>query len=405
MEITRDYVQEESVNLIKEHENVLLKWGTGIGKTLAFLKMQEEIKPAKVYIIVAETAHIKNWKDEYIKHDKEALLENVEIFCYASLKKYANTEVDMICLDEGHHIMSDARLSYLDSIISSKIIILSATFKTGQIDILTRVIGPIKTHTVTLRSAIENNMLPEPTVYLIPLRFPEGMTSVNFTRGNSKKRVKLDCTYSNRNTYIFNKKDYENIDLTIHCTHRQKNTYLDDMIAFYKKRYFATRQIFFKNKWLQLGSERKRYLAESKTQYVQTLLNKVTDKRFICFTGSIEQANYLSSNTNVIHSKIKDSLSIINSFNNGIINHLFVVDMLREGQNLNNIEVGIIVQLDGDVGPYIQKMGRVMRAENPLIFVFYFKDSRDTEYLENILEEIKEDHIKYIDDLQNFNLN
>lgn len=145
-----------------------------------------------------------------------------------------------------------------------------------------------------------------------------------------------------------------------------------------------------------LGSERKRFLANLKTEIVKNLINKIKDKRYICFTGSIEQANYLSKNVNVIHSQVKDSDSIINSFNNGNINHLYVVDMLREGQNLNNVEVGIIVQLDGEIGRFIQKSGRIMRAKNPEIFVLYFKNSRDEGYLENLKNEINKDYIRVI---------
>ena len=75
--------------------------------------------------------------------------------------------------------------------------------------------------------------------------------------------------------------------------------------------------------------------------------------------------------------------------------------MLREGQNLNNVEVGIIVQLDGQIGTFIQKSGRIMRAKNPEIFVLYFKNSRDEGYLENIKDEINKDYIRVIN-LENF---
>ena len=227
---------------------------------------------------------------------------------------------------------------------------------------------------------------------------------VEFTRGISKKRKTVVCDYKDRFFFIKDKVKYPDLTLQLRCTHKEKNEYLDSMIEFYKKRFFITQQIFFKNKWLLTGSERKRFLAETKTEFVKKLLNKIGNKRFICFTGSIEQSTILSNNKNVIHSKVKDSINIIDSFNNAKINHLFVVEMLKEGQNLNNIEVGIIVQLDGDSGPFIQKAGRVMRAKNPVIFILYYKNTRDEEYLDKIREEINPDHIKVLTDLTKLKL-
>ena len=403
--ITRDIVQQQSVDLINNYNNVILKWGTGTGKSLAFIKIQKDLKPKKVYIIVAEVAHIKNWQDEYKKHNAIDLLNNVEIFCYASLKKYINTEVDMICFDEGHHLITDKRLEYISTIKSTKYVLLSATFKKRQREILEANLGIFKEHSITLKQSIENNILPEPTIYLIPLQFAnQEYTTIELFRGLKAKRKIVNCSYENRWQFLKDKHNYPNLHLIMKCTLKQRNEHLDSTIEYYKRKYFTTQQIAFKNKWLLLGSERKRFLAEIKTNIVKQLLKQINNKRFICFTGSIEQANILSNNTNVIHSKVKDSQDIIESFNQQLISHLFVVDMLKEGQNLNNIEVGVIVQLDGDTGPFIQKAGRVMRAENPIIFIFYYKNTRDEEYLNNILTEIDKEHIKIIDNINTFKL-
>ena len=70
--------------------------------------------------------------------------------------------------------------------------------------------------------------------------------------------------------------------------------------------------------------------------------------------------------------------------------------MLKEGSNLSNIEIGVMIQLDGNEGSFIQKSGRIMRAENPVIFLFYFKNTKDEEYLENVLREVNPEHVKVI---------
>lgn len=398
--MNRDELQNEAMKLASTNNRLLLKWATGVGKSLGFMLIQEILKPKLTYIVVSEKPHINNWIEDYKKHNKEHLLKNVKIFCYASLKKYSNTKVDLMCLDEAHHATSDIRISFLESIEVINIVALSATIRTDQLNILNK-LGKFYEYHINLNNAIDNKILPTPIINLIPLDFPKGLTSINFTRGDSKKRIIKKCEFKDRFKYISDKKNYPNLNLEIICTYKEKNEHLTKLVEFYKKKYFITKNKIWQNKWLLLGSERKRFLANLKTEIVKIIINKVKNKRYICFTGSIEQANYLSKNVNVIHSQIKDSDSIINSFNNGNINHLYVVDMLREGQNLNNVEVGIIVQLDGQIGTFIQKSGRIMRAKNPEIFVLYFKNSRDEGYLENLKDEINKDYIRVIN-LENF---
>ena len=58
------------------------------------------------------------------------------------------------------------------------------------------------------------------------------------------------------------------------------------------------------------------------------------------------------------------------------INNIFAVGMLQEGQNLVNIEAGIIIQLDGKERSFIQKFGRSLRAEDPVQYIFYYKNTK-----------------------------
>ena len=88
--MTRDEIQSRAVNLISLHDRLLLSWATGTGKTLGFIKIQEFLQAQETWIVVAEVAHIKNWEDEYRKHNKEHLLSKTRIFCYASLKNNLN---------------------------------------------------------------------------------------------------------------------------------------------------------------------------------------------------------------------------------------------------------------------------------------------------------------------------
>ena len=149
--------------------------------------------------------------------------------------------------------------------------------------------------------------------------------------------------------------------------------------------------------WLQWGTKRKRFLGELKTREAEELCIKLNKegKRFICFCSSITQAEFLGGE-NCIHSKKKDVEEVISTFNSGKTNSIFAVGMLQEGQNLTNIQAGIIVQLDGEERGFIQKFGRSLRAEDPVQYILYYKNTRDEEYLQKALENINKDYVQEI---------
>jgi superfamily II DNA or RNA helicase len=116
----------------------------------------------------------------------------------------------------------------------------------------------------------------------------------------------------------------------------------------------------------------------------------------ICFCASIEQANELGGNGNIVHSKVKDVDAIIENFQTGRIDSLYCVEMLKEGMNLNDINAGVIIQLDGTELPFIQKMGRILRSKQPVVHIVYYKNTRDEEYLNNILESVDRKYIEFV---------
>ena len=389
--MTREELTKTIVELGENNNRIILSWPTGLGKSFGSLQLAKLWKPKKVLLVVAEVPHKDNWKAEIYKFStlySYNLLEkaDVTIICYASLHKYAD-KYDMIIFDEAHHMFTDRRLDYIKEYKTDKIVLLSATLSVDQIFRANALFGKFKLSDISLQEVIENEILPTPKIKLIPLELDNTIYNEEFVQewGNSKNKVTISCLYNDRWKYIKNKKSYPNVTLIIKCTKRQKYYLISEQFDYYKTLYLRTRKEFIKTKWLQLGSQRKRFLGEIKTNYVKKLLKEVKDKRFICFCSSIEQAKLLGEN-NAIHSERKDSLELIQKFNNFKINSLFAVGMLQEGQNLESIEVGIIIQLDGTERPFIQKLGRVLRAKDPVQYIFYFKNTRDEEYLDKVLE-------------------
>lgn len=405
--MSREELQSQSLQLVKNHSRVALQWCTGLGKSKAAIQaanyLAEQKEDLKVLLVVAEVAHKSNWEDEFTRWNYK--VPNTIIECYASLKKYRDTEWDLIIFDEAHHLGSDLRIDVLTSISAKNIILLSATLPDQTMQSITGIFGEFAVSRVTLKQAIEWGALPKPKVFLVPLNLDSTYSNCIITEewGRKEKRVTYKCKFNERWEYLRNKTKYPNITLEISCTQQQKYDYLTEQFEYWRSQFFRTRQEFTRNKWLQVGSKRKRFLGECKTDATRLLLHKLQDRRLICFCSSIEQAELLGGK-NAIHSKRDDSLDVIGSFNTKQIDSLFAVGMLQEGQNLTDIEAGIIVQLDGQERAFVQKFGRSLRADAPIQFIFYYKDTRDVDYLDNVLEGIDLEYIIEVDNLIDFEI-
>ena len=105
------------------------------------------------------------------------------------------------------------------------------------------------------------------------------------------------------------------------------------------------------------------------------------------------------SNGLSIHSKLgkKARELLISNFNEGISNKLFATGMLKEGMNLNNIEVGVIIQLDNNLRSFSQQLGRSLRAILPKQYILYVKDTQDANYVTTALENFNMDYVKFVE--------
>ena len=387
-EESRQLIKSKCEELFDSGHNLVLEHCTGLGKSYSAINLQARMNSQKTFICVAEIAHIQNWKDEYIKHGYEHLLESTEIFCYASLKKYANKACDLLIMDEAHHAFGELKSQLLMSLKVNRAIALSATITDEHKYLFNDIFKNMAIYTITMEEAIEMEILPKPKVYLIGLELNNSNKSetINFKRGKNIKEI--HCDYLQRNTYIYAKSKYPTLNLIIHCTQKEKYDYIDaeyNRAAMYKR-----------TGWLRYGGVRKKYLSDCKTDKIKEICKTLQEdgKRFICFCGSIEQAEEVNS-INCIHSK-KESTKIINAFNLKQIDSIYAVKNLVEGMNLTDIQAAIVGQLDGTERPFIQMCGRSLRAEFPEVYVLYFKNTKDMDYLENVTNSIPQEYLIYL---------
>ena len=389
-------LQQKEFNTLKGRQRVLLQWATGCGKskmaidlinyTVGMLPFDHTYK---ILFVVAERAHINNWKQEWKKWHLSSKATS-EIVCYNSLHK-VDKEYDVIVFDEAHHMFTEKRLGIIETLKASYIYLLSATLSANKKAKAESIFGKFTTSTITLNGAIQNSILPDPKVYVVAMELDDKRIKeeIRINKANESSPV---VDWENRGKYIYKKKP-----CIIRCTERQKYLYYTDLMDYWKQRYELSRNQFHHNIWVNLGSQRKRFLGELKTEAVYRLTDRLAYKRYVCFCASIAQATMLSNNA--ISSKKGDRKNqyIINSFNSKRINNIYAVGMITEGMNLTDIQVGIITQLDGKERLFIQKFGRAMRAEDPVAFIFYYKNTQDENYLKKALENIDPKFVKYTD--------
>ena len=397
--LTKENIQAEAISTLEKDKRLILQWATGVGKGYTAVRAIQQLKPSSVLIVVAETAHKKNWAEEFkLAGGVDKLDTSITVECYASLKNYENTYWDLIIFDEAHHLGSEKRLDILSTLKANRVLVLSATLSDPDLlYCLKLTFGEFKCSVITIQQAIDNHLLPEPKIYLIPLNldYLNKNQIIEETWGISAKRKTYECTMKERWNYIKNKKTlYPNVKLIIHCSAYEKYNYLTEQMDFWMKKFYTTRNEAFKAKALNYGSQRKILMGESKTEVVKRLLETLEGKKYICFCTNISQAEVLGG-ANAIHSEKKSSnQAIIDSFNEGSINSLFAVGMLQEGQNLKGIQAGVIVQLDGKERAFIQKFGRSMRAEDPIQYIFYYRYTQDEKWMKKVLEGIDPNFIK-----------
>ena len=362
--------RNELHNLVTTHNDnkLLLEVATGFGKTLAAILFIEK-NLGLWNIVVAETAHITTWRNEFIKHGKQYLLDNVKIFCYASLHKHLDG--NNYVFDEVHHVFSIKRLALLKKINLSKVIALSATVNNFQKAKLTEAIGNYTTIKVTLSEAIDEGVLPEPMVYFVGVNLDDNWANCKYEFGKTKH-------------IMLTEKDWYD---------KQSN-----YVASLKEDFFNSYDPNVKLRWLMAANKRKKFLATTKTRYARILLQRLTNKRLILFAGSIPQAESLMPKF-TIHSKNSKEVndSRFNDFINKKSDKIAAVGKLKEGVNLPELDCAVIVQLDNSVRYYTQILGRSLRSTNPVCYILYVKNTRDVEFTSNVLEGFNMDYVKFVE--------
>lgn len=277
----------------------------------------------KLLLVVNRNVHKENWSEEIKKWWSNCKAEIV-MTTYVSLPKYAG-KYDCAIFDECHHLSERCREALCNFDIKHSVL-LSATVSAKLKDELVEIFDDLVSYKKDLRDVIEDNILPDPKVFLLPLNLRADLPTEVIWKNPKAKGKLIETSWAMRWSYMRQKVS----PVKIYCTQRQYITDLDNQIDYWKNRYFRTKNEIAKNKWLRLCGDRLKWLSDKKTPYVQQILLHLGKHRTLIFCNNIEQTEMLGEYC--INSKNKDSVNNLKLFNEHKIDHITACNMLNEGK-------------------------------------------------------------------------
>ncbi len=360
--MTRQELQSNIAGVLYKERRVMCEWATGTGKSQVALNFLRDHPGLTCLILVPEQNNIGNWVAEFEKFGVSQ--DGVTIACYASFKKYLDTLWDLLVFDEAPHIDTDIRRAICSTVKGTWVLALGAVISQDEKTALENAYGKFRYSTISLEHAIRNGFLPTPKVNVCHI---------------SLDRLKHTYWYYGRK-----------------ITAKEMYTMLERNVEYTKNIFLKYPNLKNRQKMLRAGNDRKRFLGDVKEDAVRFICNGLQNKnrRFLCFCSSIKQAESLGGDR-AFTSKTPASAHLLDKFNGLEINSLFVVGKLIEGQNLNEIEHGVITQLGGTERITVQSIGRIMRSKNPVVWIPVFDGTKDESFLRGVTDNIPDTYISH----------
>lgn len=389
--MTREEYSNEILKLSDGNKQLMLHLPTSFGKSklaIDIIKrhLSDKILGCNVLIVIPKLVLIDNWKKEMEKWEFPQHI-NVVFTTYISFPKHAAEFWDMIILDEAHHFTENCE-NAAESFHYNRILAMSATIPKEPRWRLRAAFNRLYEYKVSAREAIDNNILPDPKVLLIPMMLDNYHIDQTLVIRKSKGGTPIKLNFQQRGQAFH----YPTKRVEISCTQQQYYNYITAEIDRLKKSYFQSQEQFRKNRWLMSCKQRLDWMTTLKEDFVLEMLKMLDDYRTLTFCTFIEQTKRLGDYPINSEDK-KQSAKNLADFNAGIISHITSAAILNEGVNLANCQVGIYANIGASKVVECQRLGRILRHNNPLIIIPFFTGTREEELVDKMLANYNPDLI------------
>lgn len=328
---------------------------TGSGKSKIFVNIVSKQKKPWLLVVPTEKLRDKNWLEEFEKWKKLSIYNKyVTTCCYASLKNVDLTSFYGVCLDEVHNITINNVQPFKLHHERLNILALTATPPRDEEKkhILFNMLKCNIIYELSLKQAIDIGIVAPLRIFIHEMELDR--------RLNIKKKTK-----SGSNFFVSEYNNYHWINKLIEG-----------------KQYPSQTDYLMRARFV--------YNSATKTDYARRLLDKIPKgKRILVFSQSIRQIESIIKE--VYHSKVNDNN--YNLFVEEKIERLGVVEALNEGENIKNLDIGVIIQCNSNPKNLFQRIGRIIRKREGHIaevHVLVLKGTVDEKWVNSILFEYED---------------
>jgi superfamily II DNA or RNA helicase len=361
---TKDKIQTEALAAIGDQQKAGIAVSMGVGKTLLGLKhMAKFYHDNARYLVVAPRKKIFNsWKEDAVKFGHGLIMEHVEFVTYRSLTKQ-DYDFDVIYLDECHSLKeSHKEWLYGFEASGGKILGLTGTYpiyKNTEKGRMCNYYCP-KVYEYTTDEAVDADILNDYKIFIHQLYLDGAPTIPVQVKGKPSFMTSEVKSYNYWNGRV----DGANNPKMQQITRIQR---MKALMGF-----------------------------PSKERYVAKMLSRVTKKTLV-FANTQDQADRLCKHT--VHSKNKVSDQNLQLFKDGDIQILGAVEQLSEGQNIPELESGIIMHAYANNKKAAQKIGRFLRLnpdQEAQVHILCYVNSIDKDWVTSALQAFDQSKIKWI---------
>lgn len=358
----RDY-QNEALErwLIQKKGTIILP--TGSGKTILAIKIIEKIN-SPTFIVVPTLDLVNQWKEELEKAfalkigeftGKKKNIQPITISTYNSAfinATFLGNKFKLIIFDEVHHLPSESFKQIAEMFASPYRLGLTATYvrEDGLHEELPRLIGGIV--------------------------YEKKADDLTGTYLSNYKKVRLNVDLTEQERLIYD----ENVEIF-------KKFLISRNIKMYSNSDFqklimrsgydpeARKAILSRNKAVNIA-----YNSKNKTEKLKELLNK--DDRIILFTRYNDMVYQISRKFLIpcitYKTNNKERKDILKKFKKGMYTAIISSQVLDEGIDVPEANIGIILSGTGSSREYIQRLGRILRPKEGKKAILYELVSKNT---------------------------
>ena len=357
--------------------------GTGFGKSrcgvLAICHVLDknyanwEVTADPALILVPTVQLQKQFKEEFIKWDKEEYLKDVEILCYQSAYKLKGIDYSIVVCDEVHLGLSPQYRKFFENNTYQHLLCMTATLpEEEEYNLKLQEIAPIN-YTITLDKCVSLGLVSPYEIHCVPVKLTD-IEQAEYKKVNNK--------------FVYWKYQLGNFD----AFNEAKRVLADTSAAPEMKQAAA--------QFYACIRARKKIVdfASQKIYALQKIVVNNPEEKILVFGGANAFTDQLAEATEtlstVYHSgkTKKQKEQAIKDFKDGTKTVLCSTKALNQGFDVPDAGMGIICGLTSKSLSMVQRVGRLIRFQEDKvgrIFILYVKDSQEEKWLNNSIKNLK----------------